>query len=481
MGMGNPTKSERSKKGRRSARPRLTLCFFGFAFSRAANDMAYDVFSSVGSFGPVWGDDMLSLSMMAMFLVCALLARKIAPLYCKRPVVAAAGILSIASAVLAYLAPYCGAGTVGVSTVALALAGLSGAAFVLLWAEFHSTLEPACIVLYVSGAFALGSWGAWLLEDLDPLRTMLVLCALPMASIACLKASFSRVEEIDLLRKAWGRFTFPWRLILVLGVYEFAYGVREAMATFSWGSYILGVIIVSLSLFFLVLFLSHRFNFSVVYQTPFVLMVGGLAMVPLTAPANAFASDLLISAGYALMFLVLTFLLCDLSHRYGVSVLVLCGVQELTAVFRLAGHRVPPALDAGMLPPALDATTISVVLTVAVVVASALLLTSRELSGRWGATFFGVDKMAAEAEHGNVFHARCGEIAEAHNLSAREREVFEHLAAGMSPSAIERKLFIANGTLKSHTQRIYQKLGIHSRKELRQMVGFDEEDVRFGQ
>ena len=91
MGMGNPTKSERSKKGRRSARPRLTLCFFGFAFSRAANDMAYDVFSSVGSFGPVWGDDMLSLSMMAMFLVCALVARKIAPLYCKRPVVAAAG------------------------------------------------------------------------------------------------------------------------------------------------------------------------------------------------------------------------------------------------------------------------------------------------------------------------------------------------------------------------------------------------------
>ena len=59
-------------------------------------------------------------------------------------------------------------------------------------------------------------------------------------------------------------------------------------------------------------------------------------------------------------------------------------------------------------------------------------------------------------------------------LSPREREVFELLAQGKRPSAIERELVIANGTLKSHTRRIYQKLGIHSKKELLAMVAADE-------
>lgn len=56
-------------------------------------------------------------------------------------------------------------------------------------------------------------------------------------------------------------------------------------------------------------------------------------------------------------------------------------------------------------------------------------------------------------------------------LSAREREVLELVALGRTPMQIERELVIANGTLKSHMQRIYQKLGIHSKRELRAMVG----------
>lgn len=61
-----------------------------------------------------------------------------------------------------------------------------------------------------------------------------------------------------------------------------------------------------------------------------------------------------------------------------------------------------------------------------------------------------------------------------HGLSAREREVLELVALGRTPMQIERELVIANGTLKSHMQRIYQKLGIHSKRELRAMVGAGE-------
>ncbi len=452
----------------------FVLCFFGFSFSRAANDLLAHRFALTGALGPLWGEDLYSLAMLAAFLVCAVLARKIAPLYRRASIVRGAAGLAIAAAVLALASPIAGAASSALLMLSIAAGGVGGALFILLWAEFHSTLGPLRIVLYVSGAFLFGSTGAWLLQDLDPVRSTLVLVILPLASVWCLRQSFARVAPMDLPRSVWGRYEFPWKLIAVLGVYELAYGVWEASPSFAWEAYAIGGIGVALAVFALACFCSKRFDFAYVYRTPFALMVCGLAMAPLTATLGEFASDLGVSAGYALMFLVLTFLMCDLSHRYGVSVLVLCGMQELTAAFRLLGHQVPTAMSHGALPAFVDDSFVSMALTIAVAVASIALLFGKELPGKWGASFFGVGTMAAESEEHGLLAQRCAALCEAHNLSPREREVFELLAQGKRPSAIERELVIANGTLKSHTRRIYQKLGIHSKKELLAMVAADE-------
>jgi LuxR family maltose regulon positive regulatory protein len=50
-------------------------------------------------------------------------------------------------------------------------------------------------------------------------------------------------------------------------------------------------------------------------------------------------------------------------------------------------------------------------------------------------------------------------------LSERELEVLRHLASGLSPSEVARKLFLSPFTLKAHTQNIYTKLDVHSRIE----------------
>lgn len=47
------------------------------------------------------------------------------------------------------------------------------------------------------------------------------------------------------------------------------------------------------------------------------------------------------------------------------------------------------------------------------------------------------------------------------------------MAVGKSSSEIEGELYIANGTLKSHTRRIYQKLGVHSRSEMMALLDDD--------
>ncbi len=52
------------------------------------------------------------------------------------------------------------------------------------------------------------------------------------------------------------------------------------------------------------------------------------------------------------------------------------------------------------------------------------------------------------------------------SLSAREREVYALVSEGLSNAEIGRRLFIAESTVKAHTHRLYEKLGVHSRTAL---------------
>ena len=45
------------------------------------------------------------------------------------------------------------------------------------------------------------------------------------------------------------------------------------------------------------------------------------------------------------------------------------------------------------------------------------------------------------------------------------------LCAGRSRSYIAETLFISENTVKTHSDRLYKKLGVHSREELQELVG----------
>ena len=50
-------------------------------------------------------------------------------------------------------------------------------------------------------------------------------------------------------------------------------------------------------------------------------------------------------------------------------------------------------------------------------------------------------------------------------LTSREREVLAHLAEGLSQAEIAKVLFISPKTVGTHTERIFKKLGVHSRAQ----------------
>ena len=68
------------------------------------------------------------------------------------------------------------------------------------------------------------------------------------------------------------------------------------------------------------------------------------------------------------------------------------------------------------------------------------------------------------------FKKNCTIIAERYLLSRRETEVLFLLAKGYNSIYIQEKLFISEGTAKTHIRHIYRKLDIHSQQDLMRMV-----------
>lgn len=65
-------------------------------------------------------------------------------------------------------------------------------------------------------------------------------------------------------------------------------------------------------------------------------------------------------------------------------------------------------------------------------------------------------------------------------MTKRESEVLTLLAKGASVSHIEEKLFISSSTVATHMKHIYQKLNVHSRKELYDLVERSSEMYAIG-
>lgn len=69
-------------------------------------------------------------------------------------------------------------------------------------------------------------------------------------------------------------------------------------------------------------------------------------------------------------------------------------------------------------------------------------------------------------------------VAEAFGLTGREADVLEILARGHGLGRVQETLYIAEGTAITHRRHIYQKLGVHSKAELIDMVStFGDEGI----
>lgn len=72
--------------------------------------------------------------------------------------------------------------------------------------------------------------------------------------------------------------------------------------------------------------------------------------------------------------------------------------------------------------------------------------------------------------HKRAFQEKCQVVAQEFGLTEREAEVMVLLAKGRTRARIQEELYLSSGTVATHARHIYQKVGVHSKQELLDVI-----------
>ncbi len=117
-------------------------------------------------------------------------------------------------------------------------------------------------------------------------------------------------------------------------------------------------------------------------------------------------------------------------------------------------------IDLGLYLPFIVMIVIVVVLTLAI-----FLCSQNNMKSGWGSIAPGNDDFILDS-----FERNCMTVAKSAGLTPRESDVLQLLARGRNRQYIAEKLFITEGTAKTHIKHVYRKVGVHSQQELIDVV-----------
>ncbi len=205
---------------------------------------------------------------------------------------------------------------------------------------------------------------------------------------------------------------------------------------------------------------------SLAYRVAFLLMLGVVLWSPFLFQGNWFA-HMLLDVGsffFQLIALMVAYQLC-----FGFKLPPLATFGTLRAVWAagaLAGIAAERAIDWG--GPGDAGRLLAAVLGLAVAAAFTFVFTDRDCVKV-------LASVPAEA-YAPRFRTQCARLARRCGVSDRELEVMVLTAKGRSSARIAEDLGVAPATVNTHVHHIYQKLGVHSRQELMDLI--EREDPR---
>lgn len=182
---------------------------------------------------------------------------------------------------------------------------------------------------------------------------------------------------------------------------------------------------------------------------------------------------------YTVLLVLIMAILSNLSYQYGVCTLWIFAIERAVRLLTSqSGRIVGGIVQESGLGPIAQICTIFVMAALLVVVALILFSEKSISSSQWGVVLKQPVGEGAEGENGGIQRNRlgvkCHKLGQQAGLTPREEEILLLVAQRRTLGEMARELYIGTNTVKTHTKHVYQKLGVHSRAEVLELLGVRE-------
>lgn len=427
-----------------------------------------------------YGFAFFNLLAAAILLAMALLSKKIGTLYGKCWVAPVASGFLAASASLNFASLYVPSYAFALGLPAVVLGATGIALIILAWSELFSCLNPLRVGLYFSGGLVVGALLLWLFKGLATPWLWVCVCLVPVASFICLKKAYAYLPSNERPHASWGHHSFPWKPIAIVVLYSFSYGLCENV----FGSFLgihsgLGCVFAAALVYLTICWRKEGFSFSFTYKVACPLMILSLVPFSFILSFGGELSAFFALAGYTLVLIAIMVIMSNLCYQHGFNAIWLFGIERAVRLISVqAGIGAKDVLVGYPGESLLGLVVIGVTVAAMIVLATYVFLSELSMMSPWSATLQQgvlVDAEDFAGDERQRMGEKCSEMAETFRLTAREEEVLLLLAQGKKPVQIERELYVASSTVKTHIKHLYQKLDVHSRKEMFELMGLGVE------
>lgn len=298
------------------------------------------------------------------------------------------------------------------------------------------------------------------------------------------------------VKKGW----FAFRLMVPVFIFGFAIGslretsIQSVLPATQTTDQLLMLIASGIATVFIlitVFAIGKTERWSLLFRALIPFIAIAVLFLPLSGTGNLEFADLILLVAYMCFEALMWIFFGELSQNFRLSPILVYGIgRGSLAIGAIIGSSMALSTTIPHMLPYFGESGVVMVILLAMVVAYALLPREKDVQELVVTSQFEGESTLVDTANKTEklpvepveqpkqvetmkpgkFTLRCDAVSDRYLLSRRESEVLFFLAKGHNSAYIQEKLFISEGTAKTHIRHIYKKLDIHTQQDLMRIV-----------
>lgn len=367
--------------------------------------------------------------------------------------------------------------------------GAGSGSLIVAWGRYFAKLVPSTSLICIVASFLIAAVLYFAFNGMPSHLSVSILALMPVLSAACivwlLRANANDKDEAadddtslaDISQVSSDRSNkLPsWRVMTGIAIFAFSSGFLVSLATFSDAApfslvgsiQVLANAAVALVVLIVITLRSFKLELRKSCRIALPIIAVGLLLLSVLDGTYALFGLAVAFLGSAIFELAVWSTFARVSYEQQIDPIMLFGIGHGVKLIGWALGSLTVTLTA----PLLTQSQSGLFVVVLLVFAATFFLQEKTLpSGSMETSAANQVPSETDADAAQDMQDRLAELAAEYALTPRETEVCELLAKGRTIPYIEEQLSISHSTAVTHTRHIYEKLSIHDRQELIDLV-----------